>query len=112
HQLSEPARGGLAGRLAEPEDRRAPRLARQRGRACETQQVGPDRDAVRQDGGEHGVVPGIALRTRSELKEVAGGGGSGNDAEIGDRSPGREWPGASHVGPQARDVTAALMERN
>src|SRR5437879_5723448 len=112
HQLSEPARGGLAGRLAEPEDRRAPRLARQRRRACEAQQVGPDRDAVRQDGGEHGVVPGIALRPRGELEEVAGGGGSGNGAEIGDRSPGRESPGASHVGPQACDLTAALMERN
>src|SRR5207253_6548017 len=110
HQLAEPAGRGLAGRLTEPEDGRAPGLARQRGRAGETQQVGPDGDAVRQDGREYGVVASVPGAMRGEVEEIAGGGGGRDGPEIGDRGVPGGAPGAADVGPHPADPPAHLPE--
>src|SRR6266700_3119151 len=110
HQLGEPARRGLAGRLTEPEDGRAPGLARQRTRTGETQQVGPDGDAVRQDGRENGVVVGVAGSARGEVEQIAGGDRGRDGAEIGDSGVHGRSPGAAHVGPHPGDPPADLPE--
>src|SRR6266702_3014986 len=98
HQLGEPARRGLAGRLTEPEDGRAPGLARQRTRTGETQQVGPDGDAVRQDGRENGVVAGVAGSARGEVEQIAGGDRGRDGSEIGDSGV----EGKAHVAVRRR----------
>src|SRR5256885_7272475 len=56
--------------LFRSEDGRAPGLARHRGRAGEAQQVGPDRDAVRQHGREDGVVAGVSGAARGEIEQI------------------------------------------
>src|SRR5439155_1632465 len=111
HQVGESTRRRVARGLAEPEHGGAPRPVGNGCVAGEAEQVRPDRDAVREDGGEDGGTADRTGAARGEVQEVAGCHHARDRAEVGDVRSAAVAPLAPHVGPQAGDLATAQLER-
>src|SRR5437667_2457188 len=111
HQVGESTRRRVARGLAEPEHGGAPRLVGNGCIAGEAEQVRPDRDAVREDGGEDGSAADRRGGARGEVQEVAGCHHARDRAEVCDVRALAVAPLAAHVGPQAGDLATAQLER-
>src|SRR6266487_1161992 len=97
-------------RLPQPEDGRALHLPRHVVRVRDLQEVGPDRDAIGEHGGEDRLLGGVGFIACRQGEQKARGVLGADRPEIASRGVGAPLP--ADVDPEIGDAPAALGERD